>query len=108
MPTAPQLREITTDEVRNFSVDFTDALDVGELLTGTPTIESAAAFVVTAVQINAAAMTINGRSVAAGCAVVFSASCPTRGKYHVDVLADTDADQTIEGRIVVNVVASPN
>ncbi len=104
--TAPQVHEITTEETRNISVDMTDLLDSGELLTGTPTITGNVALTITNQQRNSSTLTINGRSVAVDNAVQFTLACSTTGLYVIEVQCGTDGSQTIEGYIKVNVVSS--
>lgn len=103
---APQVHELTTDETRNISVDMSGLLDSGELLTGTPTVTGSVPLTITNQQKNASALTINGSSVAAGLAVSFTLACSTAGSYTIEVKCGTDASQTVEGYIKVNVVSS--
>ena len=78
-------------EVRNVAVDFTDELDAGELLTGTPTVTEAT-LTIGNIAINTAPLTINGRTVAIGAAVQFNVSGGTATTtYDIKVSVDTDA-----------------
>lgn len=103
---APEIRSFTTDETRNISIDCSEVLDDGELLTGSPTIQCNAEITVTNEQVNAGAVVINGDSVAAGSAIQFTATCSTPGTYYIEAKCNTDAGQLIEGRIKVVVERS--
>lgn len=101
--TAPQIREITTDEVRIISVDFSALLDSGELLTGTPDIQASDDLTITNAQVNVAAAEINGVSVPAGMAVQFQLESESSGKYQIEIVCDTDGGQRLEGTINLQV-----
>jgi len=103
---APSIHSMTTDDVRNVSVDMSALLDAGELLTGTPAIQCSADLTIANPQINSAAVDINGSSVAAGAAVQFTAQSAVPGRYRIEVLCDTDAGQVIEGIVVISVERS--
>ncbi len=104
--TAPQIRELTTDETRNISVDMSGLLDDGEVLVGAPTIECSDSLTVDNEQINTAAVVINGDSVAVGCAVQFTVASTVRGAYTIDIKCSTDANQVVEGIIKIAVKQS--
>lgn len=105
--TAPQIREITTDEKpRIVSVDFSSMLGSGELLAGAPTIQGSDDLTITDEQVNASAVTINGISVADGKAVQFKVETDVAGQYKIEILCGTDAGQVLEGAIRLNVRAS--
>jgi hypothetical protein len=103
---APQIRSLSTDELRNISIDMTDALDESEVLVGTPQVQSLADFVSDNAQVNSAVVEINGRQVSIGKAVQFSAECDQPGAYNVEVVCETSAGQEIEARIRVDVQRS--
>lgn len=96
---APEWHDMSTDETRNVSVDMAAMLDAGELLTGTPSIQCSANITVTNPQVNAVAVTINGRECAAGEAVQFKVSCTVPEDYRLEIVCSTDAGQTVEGAI---------
>lgn len=100
---AEQIHDISTDEVRNVSVDMTALLDDGEVLTGIPTIECSAALTITNEQRNGTAITVNGTEVAANCAVQFTVAASEPGRYILEVVCSTDGSQTVEGRIILYV-----
>lgn len=104
--TAPQIHNISTDETRNVSVDMTALLDDGETITGSPTVQCDASITVTNEQYNAAAVTINGVSVAAGKAVQFTVEPSARGLYPVEIVAQTSEGQTLEATIKLSVSVS--
>lgn len=105
--TAPQIRRVHVDESRIVSVDFSGKLDSGELLTGTPTVaeDSTSDFSVTNAQVSTTALTINGSSVAAGMAVQFQVDAVSgvSGLRVLDITVETDAGQTLVGRITIDV-----
>jgi hypothetical protein len=103
--TAPQRHHMTTTEGRNFSVDYSPLLSASESLSGTPTLTpDSGDFVASNPQVNGAALLINGRTVAAGKAVIFHGVCAVAGEYRVKCQCDTDGSQTdLEGNIIVEV-----
>ena len=102
---APQIHSKTESEIRNAAYDFTDALEDGELLTGTPTVEDPAdGLTIDNVRVNTAAIEILGVEVAVGKAVQWRVSGGTAGTtYTLDIEADTDATpaQTLRGEAVL-------
>lgn len=81
-------------EVRNFVCDFTDMLDSGELLTGTPTVVElvTSALTLASEALNSSELTVNGRTVAANSAVQWKASGGSANTvYTVLVTATTNA-----------------
>src|SRR5512146_2018090 len=111
LKTAPQRCVVKVGEVRNVSVDFTDVLDSGELLTGTPTVSEATTTDLTFANkaVNTAALTINGRAVAIGAAVQFKVSgqLAAGSPYTITVTATTTATpaQTLKCDLVLVVEA---
>jgi len=106
---AKEIRRKTVSEVRNVSVSFVDVLDSGELLTGTPTITATMATGSTVTIANAvvstAVLTINGATVSAGKAIQFTISTGSSGvTYTVNIQCGTDASQTLEAEVVIDVV----
>lgn len=103
--TAPQRQTMSAGETRLVSIDFTNKLDSGELLTGSvtttvsptgPTISNAA--------VSTAALTINGETVAIGQAVQFKITGVTAGTtYVVTVTVGTDSTpaETVQGAVVI-------
>ena len=109
MSVASQIREKTTDETVNVSVDCTGWLDDGELLTGTPTIPVVAGITISNNVINTAAKTINGVSVAIAKAIQFSVTGGAAGdSYQITMSCTTDSTpaQIKQGTVTLNVVAS--
>lgn len=106
--TADDIAEISTDEVRIVSVDFTGKLDSGELLSGTPTItaDAGAGLTLTNKAVNSEAITVNSVACAIGEAVQFKAdaTAANAGRWAVEIVCGTDAGQTLYGRVMVRVV----
>lgn len=100
---AEQVHNISTDEVRNVSVDMSALLEDDEVLTGIPGVECSADLTVTNQQRNGAAITINGAEVAANKAVQFTITGSTPGRYVIEIVCSTDGSQTVEGRIILYV-----
>lgn len=106
---APQRQTMSADETRLVSIDFTDKLDSGELLTGTvtvtvdptgPTLSNKA--------VSATALTINGRSVIAGQAVQFKITGVTAGETYTctaSVATDSTPAETVTGAVIIKVDA---
>jgi hypothetical protein len=96
MPTiAIQRGEMSAGAARNVAIDFTDKLDTGELLTGTPTITEVTTSDLTLSNkaVSTASLTILGETVAIGKAVQFkvSAGSGLLGQYTVRITVSTDA-----------------
>lgn len=101
---ASQNPEIGESAARNFAVDFTDELDSGELLTGTPTATEldTTDLTISSVKVNTVALTLvvdgEQRTVAVGKAVQGHVTGQDANTgYRIRVLADTDSSpsQTI-------------
>lgn len=103
---APQIRSLSTDELRNIAIDMTDALDDGETLIGTPQIQSPIDFLADNEQVNAAVVEINQRDVEIGKAIQFAGECNVPGTYTIEAVCATSAGQTIEARIRIEVQRS--
>ncbi len=92
--TLPQRPTISAGDVDVVSIDYTDYLDSGELLTGTPTITEVTTSDLTLANkaVSTAALTINGSTVAIGMAVQFSLQGQSAATtYTCLVTATTDA-----------------
>lgn len=103
----PERRTKTEDEVRNVAVDFTQELDSGELLAGTPTItESTGDLTISNKAVSTSSLTINGSTVATGGAVQFKVSGGTAGTtYTINIQCSTDSSpaQTVEADVELEV-----
>lgn len=105
--TAPQVHELTTNETRVVSVDFTNKLDNSsplELLTGTPTVTQQSAsspqeLTFSSIAVSSGALTINGETVITARAVQFTVTATTAGTYSVNILSNTTNSQVLEGQI---------
>jgi len=104
--TAPQIREITTDEVRVISVDFSGMLEGDELLTGSPDVQSPGDLTISNAQVNSTAVEINAALVPAGMAVQFQVEPSVAGPYKIEIVCSTDGGQTLEGTINLRVKQS--
>lgn len=100
---APEVYTIGIGEIRNVAVSFVDTLDVGELLTGTPTVVEVgtSALTLSSKVVNTVTLTINGETVLAGQAVTFNvnaASAVAGTVYYVLITCSTNATpaQTIK------------
>jgi len=96
MPTiASQRGEMSAGGTRNVAIDYTDKLDSGELLTGTPTIVEVTTNDLTLSNkvVSTGSLTILGATVAAGAAVQFKvvAGSGLLGTYTIRVTVSTDA-----------------
>lgn len=108
MTIAPQTQSKTAAEVRNASVSFVNVLDVGELLTGTPTVTSDGASPPTFSDkvVNTAALTILGKDVAIGQAAQFKITDGTAGQtYTITVTGISNATpaQTLVATLTLTV-----
>lgn len=108
MTRASQTHQMTTDEVRNVSIDMSSILDGGELLSGTPVIECSDALTITGATRNSVAVTINGSSVAANKAIQFTVTPSVAGWFLIDAKCGTDAGQTLEAELVLLVKDTEN
>jgi len=92
---APDRPVAVVGETKKFGVDCTNILEDGELLTGTPTVaeETTSDLSISEEQVNVAAVTLNGESVAIGKAVLFYASgfLKASAPYTIKITATTDA-----------------
>lgn len=108
---APQIHTISTSEARNIAVSFVGKLDGTEILQGAPTVTevdpaSPLALDITSKAVSSAELTINGLTVPIAQAVQFNidGSGATVGNtYLVDIVCDTDASQTLDGRIQITI-----
>jgi len=93
MTTSDHVRYLQAGETRNVKIDYTDKLDSGELLTGTPTITEVTSSDLTLANkaVSTAQLTINGATVAIGAAVQFNVTGGTAGtEYKVKIIATSD------------------
>jgi len=94
MSSANEIRHKHASETRTISVDYTDKLDSGESLSGTPTITEVTSsdLTISGAQLNSGALTINGVSVAANKAAQCQVAGGTSGTtYQVLIQVGTDA-----------------
>ena len=94
MSRANEIRHKHASETRTISIAYTDKLDSGEALTGTPTVSeiSSSDLTLSGAQINSGELTINGETVAANNAVQCQVAGGTSGStYSVLVSVVTDA-----------------
>lgn len=93
--TLQQVPTISEGDTETIAIDFTDWLDSGESLTGTPTIveQTTSDLTIGSVAVSTAILTILDNSVAIGAAVQGSVSgqLASQGTYTVLVTATTDA-----------------
>lgn len=107
--TAPQKYQKPTGETRNVSVNFTDLLDFGETLSGTPTVTASSSLLTTSnVAINTSGtMVILGTTVATSKAVQFRVAAGTTGKtYNCLITVATNESQTFKRNVLIDVVAN--
>lgn len=94
MTTLVQEPQLAVGDVDVVAIDFTDYLDSGELLTGTPTVAEVTSSDLTLGNkaVSTASLTILGNTVVTGAAVQFSIQGQQSGlDYRVRVTATTDA-----------------
>jgi len=104
---APQVPTQSVNEERFHAISFSGKLDVGELLTGTPTITeinpaSPSVLTITSKAVNTVALTVNGLTVPIGEAVqckVVGAGMTPGVRYRILVVCSTDAGQIVDGEI---------
>jgi hypothetical protein len=101
---APQVPTQSVNEERFHAISFSGKLDVGELLTGTPTITEidTALLTITSKAVNTVALTVNGLTVPIGEAVqckVVGAGMTPGVRYRILVVCSTDAGQIVDGEI---------
>ena len=113
MSVAPQQNTKTVSEVRNVAASFSNKLDSGELLTGTPAVveanaSSPQALTFSNIAVSTAILTINGVSTPIGEAVQFKVSGGVAGTlYEIIINCGTDATpaQTLYGVIRIRMKA---
>jgi len=91
---ANEIRHKHASETRTISVDYTDKLDSGESLTGTPTIAEVTTtdLTISGAQLNSGSLTINNETVAASKAVQCQVAGGTSGStYSIKITVSTDA-----------------
>lgn len=108
MSTAPQRGTKLASEVRNVAVSFVGKLDVGENLTGLPTVVEvgSADLTISNVAVSLVELTINDVKVAAGRAVQCRVSGGVAGtRYVLRVTATSNATpaQTLIANLILNV-----
>ena len=108
--TAPQRHTKSVSEVRNVSIDMRGVLDVGELLTGTPTIVEVTTpdLTLASKAVNSTTLTINGVECVAGQAVTFTVSGGVAGStYEIRVTVSSNASvpQTFVVAVRLSVIA---
>ena len=94
MARANEIRHKNASETRTISIDYTDKLDVGESLTGTPTIAEVTTtdLTISGAQLNSGSLTINNETVAASKAVQCQVAGGTSGStYSIKITVSTDA-----------------
>lgn len=105
---ARQIPCVSSTETRLCAVDFTDKLDPGESLTGTPTVtDSTGDLTLANKSVSTAELTVAGRQVTAGRAVQFTTTGGTAGtRYTISVSVGTDSTpaQTLEADLLLDVV----
>jgi len=110
MSKATSKEQKTASETRNISVRFSELLDDGEVLTGTPTILelNGSDLTISNKVVSTAALTINGVSTPLGEAVQCSIAGGTAGAtYDIQIVAVTDSTpaQTLYGNFELKIVA---
>jgi hypothetical protein len=107
--TAKQRPIKTVSEVRLGSVNFTDDLDSGELLTGTPTVTELSSLSLTLANksLSSATMTILGETAASSAVVQFTWAAGTTGNGMISIKVATDSTpaQTLMGFLPLRVIA---
>lgn len=90
-----QWGSMSAGEIRNVAIDYTDSLDSGELLTGTPTVTEVGTSDLTIDNkaVSTGSLTILGNTVATGAAVQFrvTATSGLSGVYAIRTTVSTDA-----------------
>ena len=106
--TAPERPIAAPGETNNFAVDYSNVLDSGELLTGTPvfTEQTTSDLTIVSPSVSTASLVINGRTVSVGKA----AQCNVSGQlvanspYRIKIEVSTDSSPAQE---MVNYVEFP-
>ena len=91
---ANEIKQKHASETRTISINYTDKLDTGEALTGTPTVTevSTSDLTISGAQLNSGELTINGETVAASKAVQCQVAGGSSGStYSLSVTVSTDA-----------------
>lgn len=103
--TCPKKRYKHSDATENVAVDFTNELDAGDLLVGTPTVSVLPSGpTLSAAAINTAPMKVNERTCRAGSVVTFSISGGTDGQvYTVEVKPTTSGSSVKPRNITIEV-----
>ncbi len=104
----PKVQRKAPTAVRNVAVNFTDWLDQGEIITGTPTVSvSPSGPTLSAASANAWRRIVDGRTCQPGTVVAFTVSGGTAGvTYVVTITASTSGSQTLVGYVTVVVASS--
>jgi len=109
MSTAPQIQTKRVSETRNVAVSFSGLLDSSEVLTGTPTVTEVTTNDLTLSNkvLNASAVIINGESVPANEAILFSVLGGIPKYYTIQLSCSTDATpaQVLYDNIILDVIA---
>lgn len=116
MSIAPQRPFKSVSGIRNVAVSFSEMLDAGELLSGTPTITEVAGtgspttdLTLSNKVVSTAELTINDVAVPTGEAIQFSVTGGTvaNSPYSITISVGTDATpaQTLIGTVVLTVIA---
>jgi hypothetical protein len=108
--TAPQRRTKTASETRNVAVSFVDVLDVGELLTGTPTVVEVTStdLTLTNKAVNGSSLVVNDVTCLAGQVVTFTVAGGVAGTdYQIRITATSNAGnaQTLQATVRLRVTA---
>jgi hypothetical protein len=105
--TAQQQPEMTISEVVLASVSFVGKLDDGELLTGTPVIDTVTGLTFSDPVVSTAILTINGKTVPVGQAIQFKIVATAIGSYTIPASCATDSSpaQTRRAKLPLIVVA---
>ena len=97
-----ETKVLSAGDVEWFQLDYTDLLDSGESITGTPVVaeQTSSDLTISSEQFNSSATVINGRSVSAGKAVQFLVSgqlaATERYSLHVTAITDSTPQRTIK------------
>ncbi len=108
MAKAKEVHCMTSNETRNFVIDYSSMLGAGIVLTGTPTITALpVSITLSSKVVNVGVLTLeNGDTIPIGEAVQFAATGGTAGvTYKITSLCSTDESpaEELEGEIIVQV-----
>jgi len=98
----PGIPEISAGETDDGAVDFTDRLDSGETLSGTPTVTEVTSsdLTISSVAVNTATLTMFDTTIAIGAAVQFTVSGQLASTlYTLNVTTSTSASRTFVRRV---------